>query len=183
VQPVHLECQPGVGFALQPVGNQEHDGALPEHRRPQSLLKVCSEIAIRVPPAQSSTADEQLASASSGSRARKARVNIGQAGAKQKDRHALACIGNGVQEMQKQPVYSLIEPIYRAAPRSGPACRSVRAMDIDDVAAGAQGARQRAAHIEPQAARIRLVAAGAQLGLRRPGFHLRRSAAEEISRR
>jgi len=44
----------------------------PSTRRPHNLLKVCSEVPIRVPPAQSSTLDEQLASASSGSRARNA---------------------------------------------------------------------------------------------------------------
>ena len=43
-------------------------------------------------------------------------------------------------------------------------------MDVDDVAAGAQAAAQGAAHVEPQAARIRLVAAGVQFGLRQ--FHL-----------
>src|SRR5262245_41718037 len=31
VQPVHLEGQLVVGLPLQPVGDQEHDGALPEH--------------------------------------------------------------------------------------------------------------------------------------------------------
>src|ERR1700716_3042497 len=31
VQPVHLERQLGVRLVLQPLGNQEHDGALPEH--------------------------------------------------------------------------------------------------------------------------------------------------------
>src|SRR6478735_5463067 len=31
VQPVHLERQSVVGLALQPVGDQEHHGALPEH--------------------------------------------------------------------------------------------------------------------------------------------------------
>ncbi len=40
--------------------------------------------------------------------------------------------------------------------------------DIDDLAAGAQGSAQRAAHVEPQAPRIGLVAAGAQFGLRQP---------------
>ncbi len=29
--PVHLEFQPGIRFALQSIGNQQHNGALPEH--------------------------------------------------------------------------------------------------------------------------------------------------------
>src|ERR1700704_6870462 len=48
----------------------------PSTRRPHNLLKECSEVAMRVPPAQSSTDDEQRASASSGSRARKDRVTL-----------------------------------------------------------------------------------------------------------
>src|SRR2546430_4854493 len=31
VQPVHLERQPVVGLALQPVGDQEYNGALAQH--------------------------------------------------------------------------------------------------------------------------------------------------------
>src|SRR3954447_26539418 len=62
VQAVHLERQLGVRLALEPVGNQKHDRALPSTRLPHSLLKVCSEVAMRVPPAQSSTVAEQLAS-------------------------------------------------------------------------------------------------------------------------
>ena len=31
VQPVHLEGEPGIGLALQAIGDQEHDGALPQH--------------------------------------------------------------------------------------------------------------------------------------------------------
>ena len=48
----------------------------PSTRRAHNLLKLCSEVAIRVPPAQSSTVAEQLANASSGSRCRNARVTL-----------------------------------------------------------------------------------------------------------
>jgi len=48
----------------------------PSTRRAHNLLNVCNEVAIRVPPAQSSTDEEQLASASSGSRALSARVTL-----------------------------------------------------------------------------------------------------------
>src|SRR5947208_12660411 len=48
----------------------------PSTRRPHNLLNECSEVAMRVPPAQSSTDEEHLASASSGSRARKDRVTL-----------------------------------------------------------------------------------------------------------
>ena len=47
-------------------------------------------------------------------------------------------------------------------------------MDIDDIAAGAQAAAQRAAQVEPQAPPVRLIAAGAQFGLRQ--FHIRDGA-------
>src|SRR5215212_4842804 len=70
MQPIHLKRQFRIGLALEAVGNQKHDRPLPQHAPAPQFVKVCSEVAMRVPPAQSSTVAEQLASAWSGSRAR-----------------------------------------------------------------------------------------------------------------
>src|SRR5579863_6575261 len=39
VQSVHLESQLGVGLAFQPVGDQEHDGTLPQHPAAPELVE------------------------------------------------------------------------------------------------------------------------------------------------
>src|SRR5712671_6539878 len=105
VQPVHLERQLGVGLALQPVGNQQHDRALPHN-----LLKVCSEVPMRVPPAQSSTVDEQLARASSGSRARSARVTLLSLVPNRNTETRLRASVMACRKCRNSRVYSLIEP-------------------------------------------------------------------------
>src|SRR4051794_16117605 len=40
MQAVHLERQPRVGFPLEPVGDQQHDGALPEHATAPQFIKT-----------------------------------------------------------------------------------------------------------------------------------------------
>src|SRR3954462_7765225 len=40
VQPVHLERQPGIRLTLQPVGDQQHNGALPEHAAAPQLVEA-----------------------------------------------------------------------------------------------------------------------------------------------
>ena len=133
----------------------------PSTRRAHNLLKLCSEVAIRVPPAQSSTAGEQLASASSGSRCAQRPRHIGQPRAEQEHRDALARIGDGMQEMQEQA--GVLAHRARDIEQRHDRRRLLdppEAMDVDDVAAGAQGAAQRAAHVEPQAARDRAGSGG-----------------------
>ena len=139
----------------------------PSTRRPHNLLKLCSEVAIRVPPAQSSTDDEQLASASSGSRARNARVTLVSRVPNRNTETRLRASVMACRKCRNSRVYSLIEPEISSSATIG-AGLSIRpeSADIDDLAAGAQGAAQRAAHVEPQAACVGLIAAGAQLGLR-----------------
>ena len=76
MQPIHFARQFVQAFALQSVREHDHDGALPKHRRDQSLLNRCRDEPIRVPPAQSSTPAPQAANASSGSFARSNRVTL-----------------------------------------------------------------------------------------------------------
>ena len=82
----------------------------PSTRRPHSLLKVSSEVAIRVPPAQSCTVDEQLASASSGSRIRKARVTLVSRVPNRNTETRLRASVTAWRKCRNSRVYSLIEP-------------------------------------------------------------------------
>ena len=58
---------------------------------------------MRVPPDQSSTLAEQAASASSGSFSLQRARDVGQPRAEQEGVHALARVGDGMEEMQEQP--------------------------------------------------------------------------------
>ena len=58
---------------------------------------------MRVPPDQSETLAEQAASASSGSRSLQRARDVGQPRAEQEGVHALARVGDGMEEMQEQP--------------------------------------------------------------------------------
>src|SRR6202021_1388948 len=82
----------------------------PSTRRPQSLLNVCSEVAIRAPPPQSSTLSEQLARASSGSRARSARVTLVSLVPNRTTETRLRASVMACRKCRNSLVYSLIEP-------------------------------------------------------------------------
>src|SRR6185437_14450614 len=82
----------------------------PSTRRPHNLLKLCSEVAIRVPPAQSSTDDEQLAKASSGSRARNARVTLVSRVPNKNTETRLRASVMAWRKCRNSLVYSLIDP-------------------------------------------------------------------------
>src|SRR5437868_2759220 len=103
VQPVHLEGELVVGLALQPVGDQEHNGALPEHTaRPQLVEGVqgggdagaAGPILHRL-----RTACQRLVRILGAQCPR----HVGQPRAKQEDGDALAVVGDGMEEMQEQP--------------------------------------------------------------------------------
>src|SRR3984893_3389857 len=93
MQPIHLERQSVFGLALQPVGDQQHDRALAQ-----------------VPPAQSSTEDEQLASASSGSRALKLRVTLVSLVPNRNTDTRLRASVMAWRKCRNRRVYSLIDP-------------------------------------------------------------------------
>ena len=61
VQPVDLEAEPLVGVALSPSVNSSTTAPWVSTRRDHCLLNTASEVAIRVPPDQSSTLAEQAA--------------------------------------------------------------------------------------------------------------------------
>src|SRR6202035_2054976 len=82
----------------------------PSTRLPHNLLKVCSELAMRVPPAQSSTVEEQLASAWSGSRARSARVTLVSLVPNRNTDTRLRASVMACRKCRNNRVYSLIEP-------------------------------------------------------------------------
>jgi len=73
MQPVDLEAERVVSVAFEPSVMSSTTAPWVSTRRAQSLLKTCSDDAIRVPPDQSGTLAEQAESASSGSRSRSAR--------------------------------------------------------------------------------------------------------------
>src|SRR4051812_26185142 len=82
----------------------------PSTRRPHNLLNVCSEVAILVPPAQSSTEDEQLAKASSGSRARSDRVTLVSRVPNRNTETRLRASVTAWRKCRNSRVYSLLEP-------------------------------------------------------------------------
>ncbi len=138
-------------------------------RRAHNLLKLCSEAEMRVPPAQSSTdgraARQRLVRVALAQRA----GDVGQPGAEQEHRDALARVGDGMQEMQEQA--GVLAHRARNIEQRHDRRRLLdapEAMDVDDVAAGAQGGAQRAAQIEPKPARIGPVPARHELRLRQP---------------
>ena len=126
---------------------------------------------MRVPPAQSSTDDEQLASASSGSRARKLRVTLVRRVPNRNTDTRLRASVMACRKCRNSRVYSLIDPEISSSATigAGLSIRPSRWMSMMSPPVR-KDAAQGAAHVEPQAPRIRPVAAGAQFGLRQ--FHL-----------
>ena len=130
---------------------------------------------MRVPPAQSSTVAEQLASASSGSRARKPRVTLVSRVPNRNTDTRLRASVMACRKCRNSLVYSLIEPEISSSATIGVglSIRPSRWMSMMSPPVR-NDAAQRAAHVEPQAPRVGLIAAGAQFGLRQ--FHLRDGA-------
>src|ERR1700730_6312079 len=88
-------------------------------RRAHFLLKLCSEVAIRVPPDQSGTAEEQAASASSGSRDLSARVTLV---SRVPNRHVVTRLRASVtacRKWRKSRVYWLIDPEMSSSATTG----------------------------------------------------------------
>ena len=109
MQPVHFDPS-ALRPRGQPVGDQQYDRALPEHAAAPQLVEGMQRG--RDPRPAGPVLDRRRAA-----RQRLVRIagaqragDIGQPRAEQEYRDTLAGIGDGMQEMQEQPRYSLIEP-------------------------------------------------------------------------
>src|ERR1700722_1889998 len=91
----------------------------PSTRRAHFLLKTCSDDAIRVPPDQSGTLAEQDASASSGSRARSARVTLVNRVPNRKVWTRLRASVSACRKCRKIRLYWLIEPEISSSATKG----------------------------------------------------------------
>ena len=122
---------------------------------------------MRVPPAQSSTEDEQLASASSGSRARSARVTLVSRVPNRNTETRLRASVMACRKCRNRRVYSLIEPEISSSATIGAGLSIRPSFRMSMISPPVRRElAQGAAHVEPQALGVGLVAAGAQFGLR-----------------
>src|SRR4051794_1531294 len=102
VQPVHLEGELGIGLPLQPVGDQEHDGALAQHAARPQFVEVVQRG--RYPRAAGPVLHGRRAACQRlvGIALAQRTGDIGKPGAEQEHRDALARIADGMEEMQEQ---------------------------------------------------------------------------------
>ena len=118
-------------------------------RRAQSLLKACSEVAMRVPPDQSATFAADRGQRLVRILGLERTGDVGQTRPEQERVDALARIGHRVEEMQEQPrvlAHGAGNIEQRDDRRRLGAGSEI--FEIDDRAAGLQACAQRAAHVD-----------------------------------
>src|SRR5580700_11338753 len=167
VQPVDLEGERIVGIALEPVGDEEHDGALGQHAARPKLVEGVQRRgdAGAAGPVRNvrRTGRERLVRIALAQRAR----DIGEPGAEQERVDALSRVGEVVQKMQKDAAVLAhragdIEQRHdRRRFGFGP-----DKAQVDEIAAAFHAGAQGAADVDQMAARMRRQAARADFGER-----------------
>ena len=124
---------------------------------------------MRVPPAQSSTDDEQLASASSGSRARNARVTLVSRVPNRNTETRLRASVMAWRKCRNRRVYSLIDPEISSSATIGAGLSIRPSFRMSMISPPVRNELRKVRRMSSRSPlRVRLVTAGAQLGLRQP---------------
>src|SRR5580692_3851879 len=167
VQPVDLEGERVVGVALEPVGDEQDDRSLGEHAaRPQLVEGVQRRSDARAAgPIRHArrTGRQRIVGVALAQRAR----DVGQPRAEQERADALSCIGEVVQEMQKDAAILAHRAgdIEQRHDRRWFSLRPDEAQ-IDEIAAAFHAGAQGAADVDQMAARMRLKPPRAYFGKR-----------------